>query len=183
MSNKSREMLQAKLPNLQSLKGTVELPVSFSDTSSFSNLNVEDIARERVRMIMDKKAPSLKRKDLNELNDKLSKVIMDFYMENYDIMSDMPVSSLSKHLKESVANVKDSQEVVPQYTGFKTKFSGMLFGFYINHIVRQQNQLNSRYAVVCEEFQKLAEERIALSSQITAAYSRLYELEKEGGKA
>ena len=187
MSNKSRQMLQALLPDLQKVKGTVELPATFADASSFSNMNTGDVAIEKIRMIMDKKAPALSKAEMKSLNDKLIKVMMDFYMENYDLMSKMEVSGLSQHLKDSVTLVKHHQEVVPQYSGFKAKFAGMLFGFYINHSVRQQNELNRRYAVVSEEFQKLAEERIALNNQIMTAYAKLHELEKEakkkGGKA
>lgn len=101
--------------------------------------------------------------------------------DNVSIFSNM---QLSDYILKRIELIREGQEVVPEYTDIKEKFAGMLFGFYINHSVRQQNELNKRYADVCEEFKRISEERSELNKKIIEAANRLRELEEaKGGKA
>ena len=127
MANKSREMLSSIVPNLNEIKGSVDVPAKFDDVSIFSNMQLSDYIVKRVELI------------------------------------------------------REGQEVVPQYTNIKEKFAGMLFGFYINHSVRQQNELNKRYADVCEEFKRLSDERVELNLKIIEASNKLEALKKAKG--
>lgn len=101
--------------------------------------------------------------------------------DNVSIFSNM---QLSDYILKRIEFIREGQEVVPEYTDIKEKFAGMLFGFYINHSVRQQNELNKRYADVCEEFKRISEERSELNKKIIEVANRLRELEEaKGGKA
>ena len=182
MANKSREMLKALLPDLSSIKGTVEIPSKFNETSSFGDSSSSDLAYKKIKMVLENsKDVNISYKEKKLIKEKFNKMLDEFYAENYDILKKVELSSLSKHFQDSVKLVRVHQEVVPQYYDFKSKTAGMLFGFFINHSVRQQNELNKRYATVCEVFGELAEERFALSEQIRDAYSRLKKLEEEKG--
>ena len=116
-----------------------------------------------------------------DLASKKGTVTLPAKFDNVSIFSNM---QLSDYIVKRIELIREGQEVVPEYTDFKEKFAGMLFGFYINHSVRQQNELNKRYADICEEFKRISDERTELNRQIIEASKKLKELEdKKGGKA
>lgn len=116
-----------------------------------------------------------------DLKAKKGSVTLPAKFDNVSIFSNM---QLSDYIVKRIELIREGQEVVPEYTDIKEKFAGMLFGFYINHSVRQQNELNKRYADVCEEFKRISDERTELNRQIIEASKKLQALEEaQGGKS
>lgn len=184
MSSKSREMIKKLIPDVSSIEGSVVLPTTFQDTIGISSYGIDDVIFEKMRMVREGQKTGLTRDQSKELKDKITKTLINFYIENFDLMNEIEMSGLNRFLVDAIIQVDMFKEVVPQYAGFKAKFAGILFGFFINHSVRQQNQLNARYAVVAAEFRKIAEERASLGAQLMCATAKLEALEaKLGGKA
>ena len=54
-----------------------------------------------------------------------------------------------------------------------------MYGFYINPAVAKQNQLNASLAVVCDEYDKLRQERNALVDRINKLQAEILKLTQE----
>lgn len=71
--------------------------------------------------------------------------------------------------------------VIPQYRDIKEKVGGAIFGFYINHWVDGQNEIDRKLLDVFEEYEKNNKEAEALLKRICELEAKLNGSE-EGAK-
>ncbi len=88
-------------------------------------------------------------------------------------------SGADEELERVLGRIRENHEVIPQYRGIKEKIGGMMYGFYINPAVSKQNQLNASLAVVCDEYDKLRQERNALVDRINKLQAEILKLTQE----
>lgn len=84
----------------------------------------------------------------------------------FDDISVCGASSADGYLESLEREFADKATVIPQYRDLKEKLGGALFGFYINHSVNQQNEINVRFLDVLREFKTNNEEIVRLSERI-----------------
>ena len=87
--------------------------------------------------------------------------------------------SVNDALGGILGKIRDERKVVTQYRDFKEKTAGIIFGFYINHSVRQQNVLNDRLMDVFEELEKVTAQTNELAQKILEAKEELEALTGE----
>ena len=74
--------------------------------------------------------------------------------------------SADEALEGVITRLGSEHTVTPQYRTIREKIGGMLYGFYINHSVEQQNRINESIYTVCDEFNRLSEEKKTLMEEI-----------------
>ena len=93
---------------------------------------------------------------------------------------DFPVTFFEVAMKNAGANedyikglLKDIHEhgtIVPQYVTIREKIAGLIFGFYINHSVYQQNDLHVNFNRVFDEIENNRKEIAELRDRIVALH-------------
>lgn len=95
----------------------------------------------------------------------------------FDNCEESILDSLPESALDSIKDIRNGHTLVPRISGFKSKVSAKLFGFFFKNSMAQQTELNLRYAIVSEEFVKLNEEKRQLAKKINNAKRRLEQLE------
>lgn len=92
---------------------------------------------------------------------------------SFDDISVWGASSSDGYLDALEKEFAGRATVIPQYRDVKEKLGGALFGFYINHSVRQQNELNNKFLEVFREFKSNNEEIMRLAEKIKELEAQL----------
>ncbi len=92
---------------------------------------------------------------------------------SFDDISVCGASSADGYLESLEHEFSDRAKVIPQYRDLKEKLGGALFGFYINHSVEQQNEINARFLDVLREFKANNDEIVRLSNRLKELESRM----------
>lgn len=87
--------------------------------------------------------------------------------------------SADEALSGVISKIREDHRIVSQYRSVGEKIGGGLFGFYINHSVDQQNDVNENLATVFSEFDELSKEKAELLGRINDLSVRIMKLEKE----
>ena len=109
---------------------------------------------------------------MSSAREMLSDILSSYEAENIDFpvsFEDISVcgaSSADGYLDSLVKEFTERAVVIPQYRNIKEKIGGALFGFYINHSVNQQNEINARFLEVFQEFKVNNDEILRLSERI-----------------
>ena len=121
---------------------------------------------------------------MSSARDMLSDILASYETENVDFpvsFEDISVcgaSSADGYLDSLIKEFTERATVIPQYRNIKEKIGGALFGFYINHSVNQQNEINARFLEVLQEFKVNNDEILRLSERIKELEAQL---EENGG--
>ena len=84
----------------------------------------------------------------------------------------MTAGSNEEYISDLLKNIHEHGTIVPQYVTLREKIAGMIFGFYINHSVYQQNDLHVNFNRVFDEIENNRRE-------IAELRDRIVELHKE----
>lgn len=78
----------------------------------------------------------------------------------------MTAGSNEDHIRELLKDIHEHGTIVPQYVTLREKLAGMIFGFYINHSVYQQNDLHVNFNRVFDEIENNRREIAELRDRI-----------------
>lgn len=88
-------------------------------------------------------------------------------------------TTLPSETREAIDTICKNSAVVPQYGGMKRKIGGIISGFFVNPVVRAQNINNLKLQIVCEEYEKLFNEKVKLLAELNTCKSELENLRGE----
>ena len=78
----------------------------------------------------------------------------------------MTAGSNEEYIRDVLKNIHEHGTIVPQYVTLREKIAGMIFGFYINHSVYQQNDLHVNFNRVFDEIENNRREIAELRDRI-----------------
>ncbi|MCR5529509.1 MAG: hypothetical protein K6F49_09855 [Saccharofermentans sp.] len=95
------------------------------------------------------------REDLQALLEGKEVPKVDFPMTFDDISlisaSSSDNTTVDAFIGNTIPKMHEIEQVVPQYRSLPEKIGGLLFGFYINHAVYKQNDVNKNLGIVFDE--------------------------------
>ncbi len=78
----------------------------------------------------------------------------------------MTAGSNEEYIRNVLKDIHEHGTIVPQYVTLREKIAGMIFGFYINHSVYQQNDLHVNFNRVFDEIENNRREIAELRDRI-----------------
>ena len=105
------------------------------------------------------------REMLAEAADKATIGHVDFPVTFFEINM-MTAGSNEEYIRDLLKNIHEHGTIVPQYVTLREKIAGMIFGFYINHSVYQQNDLHVNFNRVFDEIENNRREIAQLRDRI-----------------
>ena len=105
------------------------------------------------------------REMLAEAADKATIGHVDFPVTFFEVNM-MTAGSNEEYIRDLLKNIHEHGTIVPQYVTLREKIAGLIFGFYINYSVYQQNDLHTNFNRVFDELENNRREIAELRDRI-----------------